>query len=710
VKTDPGKIHLESVEINSAGPIGSFREQLSALTLIYAGNERGKTTIVENLVASLFAPRKERMQLRRDFLGAARVTVRGISKKPAVFSSLEGSKRKLDDLIETQGWLFPPSLFDLLVVKGAELEVLKIRGGLSRSYLKSLVSRERLYETLRDRLPGEIGYTELQDGLLIAKRRVGAFKSCEEIQSRLSSLEAVAEQFYGSLSKSELLANLSRKSVLQREQEQLQLAKRHRAYLLYRSTVELATQLERFDEQQAEALAETVREALRIKAELTEFQRQKNRREQTAADLSWLEQVRRRYQQVMSRRRSPLQVFSFLAAGSAMVGTLAVYLLAPGLLPVFLIATLLCFALAMLFTFVLRRGVSSEYARSEIREIRGAFQERFAADLATTADFDLIKSRLDQEMGKAQVVEEKCGIAQASLQNLHEQIRALLRSAQRLEVPESQWGELAEELKKATRQFRMDYNLDQQRLGDLGIAEVDYLEQAAEVPYSRQREEQLAAELEAAEAAIRRLQDDNREIREQLIEYLGRDTALSQSIERLAEAVEEKKREYRRQIREHLARMIAGHVLNGVLESFLEQEDQQLKSTLNDPRITELIKRFTAGRYETLSLEEGGLFIENETESYALEQMSSGAREQVLLALRMGLASIVSESQSLFLILDDAFQYSDWQRREQLVVQAVQIVQSGWQVIYLTMDDDIRDRFQRAAGALDEGMFRMVEL
>ena len=710
MKRDPGKIHLEDVEINSAGPIGGFREQLSALTLIYAGNERGKTTIVENLVASLFAQRKERMQLRRDFVGAARVTVRGISKKPMLFSSLGGRKRKLDDLIETQGWLFPPSLFDLLVVKGAELEILKIQGGLTRSYLKSLITRERLYETLRDRLPGEIGYTELREGLLIAKRRIGAYKSYEEIQSRLSSLEAVADQFYSSLSRTELLAGLSRKAALQREQEQLQLAKRRSAYLLYRSTVELAAELERFDEQQGERLAETVKETLRTEAQLSELERQKRRREQTAADLGWLEQVRRRYQQVMSSRRNPLQGVSFLAAGSALMGTLAVYFLSPRLLPVFLIVTLLSFALALLFTFVLRRGDNSDSARTEIQEIRRAFQERFAAPLSTAADFDLIKSRLDREMGKAQVLEEKSSIARASLQNLHEQVRELLRSAQRLEVPESQWGDLAEELKKATRQLRMDYNLKQQRLDDLGIAEVDYLERAVEKPYSRQREEQLAGELEEVEVTIRRLQDDNRELREQLIEHLGRDTARSQSIERLAEAIEEKKQEYRRQIRERLAQMIAGHVLNGVLESFLKQEDQQLKSTLNDPRITDLIRKFTAGRYEALSLEEGGLFIENETESYALEQISSGAREQVLLALRMGLASVVSERQSLFLILDDAFQYSDWQRREQLVAQAVQIVQSGWQVIYLTMDDDIRDRFQRAAQALDRGMFRLIEL
>ena len=61
-KADSAMVHLHSVEINSAGPITGFRTELSPLTLIYARNERGKTTIVENLVACLFAQRKDGMQ------------------------------------------------------------------------------------------------------------------------------------------------------------------------------------------------------------------------------------------------------------------------------------------------------------------------------------------------------------------------------------------------------------------------------------------------------------------------------------------------------------------------------------------------------------------------------------------------------------------------------------------------------------------------
>jgi hypothetical protein len=176
-KTEPGAIRLLRAEINSAGPISSFQEELAPLTLLYARNERGKTTIVENLVACLFRQRKDGLHrtLRRDIIGASRVTVQGISRKPVVLTSLAGRK-KLDDLIEDLGWTVPPSLFDLLVVKGAELEVLKQQGGLTRSYLKSLVSRQRLYETLRDRLPGEVKYTALEDGVLTGSRR-GSYKS-----------------------------------------------------------------------------------------------------------------------------------------------------------------------------------------------------------------------------------------------------------------------------------------------------------------------------------------------------------------------------------------------------------------------------------------------------------------------------------------------------------------------------------------------------
>ena len=83
---------------------------------------------------------------------------------------------------------------------------------------------------------------------------------------------------------------------------------------------------------------------------------------------------------------------------------------------------------------------------------------------------------------------------------------------------------------------------------------------------------------------------------------------------------------------------------------------------------------------------------------FSFETLSSGAREQVLLALRVGFAlrHLPAPDEALFLLLDDAFQYSDWKRREGLVRAVTDLAESGWQVFYFTMDDHIRDLFLKA--------------
>jgi hypothetical protein len=51
-------------------------------------------------------------------------------------------------------------------------------------------------------------------------------------------------------------------------------------------------------------------------------------------------------------------------------------------------------------------------------------------------------------------------------------------------------------------------------------------------------------------------------------------------------------------------------------------------------------------------------------------------------------------NQSLFLVLGDAFQHADWNSRERLLDEVIRLGVKGWQILYLTMDDQIRDLFQ----------------
>ena len=80
-----------------------------------------------------------------------------------------------------------------------------------------------------------------------------------------------------------------------------------------------------------------------------------------------------------------------------------------------------------------------------------------------------------------------------------------------------------------------------------------------------------------------------------------------------------------------------------------------------------------------------------------LQEISTGAREQVLLSLRLGFAANLFKDDQLFLILDDAFQHSDWTRRKNLVQQMFQLASNGWQIVYFTMDDHIKGLFENTS-------------
>jgi uncharacterized protein YhaN len=133
-----------------------------------------------------------------------------------------------------------------------------------------------------------------------------------------------------------------------------------------------------------------------------------------------------------------------------------------------------------------------------------------------------------------------------------------------------------------------------------------------------------------------------------------------------------------------------------VLARIAAEEDERIRMGLQDPAVRRVLQQ-TTQHYQSVDLENDSLVVRSETADYELAALSTGAREQVLLALRMGFASRLAGGQPLFMLLDDAFQHSDWERRERLVAQVLSMVQAGWQITYLTMDDHLRGLFDAAA-------------
>ena len=90
------------------------------------------------------------------------------------------------------------------------------------------------------------------------------------------------------------------------------------------------------------------------------------------------------------------------------------------------------------------------------------------------------------------------------------------------------------------------------------------------------------------------------------------------------------------------------------------------------------------------------IMISSDMGDFDMKDLSTGAKEQVLFALRVSLAKKIMDN-SAFFILDDAFQHSDYDRRPKLIDQLFDLSDAGWQIIYLTMDDHIRNLFLEKA-------------
>jgi hypothetical protein len=712
-------VRISRLEIDSCGPITRFHEKIAPLTVVYGANERGKTTIVENVVAALFRERRDGLVPagRGATLGSARVHVTGLGRRAEVFSPLD-KRRRLDELLLKQNAGLPASLFGLLVVRAGETEIAAGRGGLDKSLLKGLLSQQKIYEQIAAGLPGEVAYTELTGGRVLAQRRIGAYKAHEEALQRLRGLEALAEELSSSLSETgaqELRARRARLAELRDAQGR---ARRHSAFSVNRRIRASEAHVARLDGQVLRQLASQVQEHDRLAEELAGAGKDGEGLAAVQAESRWLEEAQRRWGQGRSRVRGALHHLALGLCALFLLGAIASSLFLPGLLPLALALSLAALLLVALSSLAGRPGPQAD---GELQALRQEFQERFGRAPTTPADFAAARSELDRRLGRVEQAQNSRRRTEERLAALQGEIRgSLLRfreaepgivadPARRLTTDPAGWGALVRRLAETRSRHELEAQRLRERLESLGVDESDYLEEDPGTPFSREVEAAIAAEIEDVEARLRERENQAAGLRQRLAAHLGPDFAGQTLVKELAVALETRRAEEEAAARGALASIIAGHVVKDVLAEFRRAEDEELERSLNDPRLSGLLARLT-GRYDRLHLEGERLLVGNEEELYDLREMSTGAREQVLLALRLGLAAALSGRETLFLLLDDAFQHSDWQRRGGLVEQAVATVQEGWQVIYFTMDDDIRRRFVEAAKVLPDGQFRLIEL
>lgn len=320
-------------------------------------------------------------------------------------------------------------------------------------------------------------------------------------------------------------------------------------------------------------------------------------------------------------------------------------------------------------------------------------------------------SELEEELQKLKSLEEEKQRIVALLRRNEEELKEvseqifgdflhLLHSR----VEEDDWENKLNELIEQNTRITNEINNLSGELTGLGVNPAHYIENDPGIEYDADRLSDIEKEIQELENNLKALEEENRAFKGDVAKLV--DASINDDWNIIIEKLYEKQKNTLEQLKEREASIVAGVLVHQTIDEFQSKEDERLQMTINSPDFSRTLLHIT-GRYDKLMPYSDQIVISSDMGDFDMKDLSTGTKEQVLFALRVSLAKKIMND-SAFFILDDAFQHSDYDRRPKLVDQLFDLSDAGWQIIYLTMDDHIRDLFFEKASHRDH--FKQIAL
>ena len=702
-------IRIEEINVRDLGPLkGEHSFALDTFNLIYGKNERGKTFLVEFLLRSLF--RSSKGFLLRDFNAEGKVVLSGINGGRGEFTP--GSRDKLEDyLLETQPGL-PLDLAKLLVVRGAELSLAK-DALVDRAILKEYLSSEATLDEIQKDISKTIRKASVDDGV-ISGSAAGEIKEHRNQREQLAIIDRLFHEINDLYSGGERAGLESRLAEIRAGVNTQQLAKRFSAHQLSSAKINLKGQRLKLPDEVIKQAGIDLSAYRTKEGEIQGREKRIAELETPAAQYFWVKNAIGEYAKREARVDVPsggrFQIVGWVAIG---VTTLLLLLTIFNVLPTPLGPALsLLGALASGLFFGLdrrERGRAQVHAVDieELEGIRGDFKERFGVSMASLATLEAKREELEGAYHEKETLEKMLADDREALNKLGVQVEQALSKLGADNLGPEKWEAAIAAAEGEARALDQKIAQADNDLSGLDVDPSDYVQEDPGVPYQKAILDDLIAQGDEIDERLRKATDDLDSLKQRICQETKDDIA--EPWEALIENL--------RQQREFLAgdyRSVTATILGKILvyrelEILREQEDQKIQRSLESPAIVEPLHDITQ-RYERVSLEGDRLIVADKVRDLPLNDLSTGTQEQVLLALRIGCAAHVLGRQSLFLVLDDAFQHADWERRERLLDEIIRLGLAGWQILYLTMDDHIRDLFQERGEKAFKNTFKYFNL
>jgi len=667
-----------------------------SLNVVYGPNEMGKTCLVEWLITSLF--RNTRGWNLRDIPRSGKILIEGLEKTPVLMTPRRG--KKLEDYWEEGEWGLPVDFSRLLVVKGAELEFGDGRE-VDRTVIKQFLSHQHFLDTIESRMDKTLHDARIVGGRIEAAKR-GQFKGWEELnekRKRIDELIQRVDQIYSGGDRQRLREKLEN---LDKELKELEAARCHQAWRTAEKLGKLKRELAGIDEKRLEAIRARMRDLEGREKDCSRFRANRDEAEAGCLHYEWLKTA----SETCERLLDPPRVrpyFGIVVNGIVLLTSLILLLLGMHLAGIAVLGAgiFLWVLVAVRWPRLVRRLLHQE----ERSRIEKGFRARFGSVPEDSAQLKSMLKEMEESLSRIRVYEEQLAEAERFVRDEQTAIRSELTILEGREVERKEWPAVVKRHEDRIRDLRDRISQYQTDLKVLQVEEADFRKEPAHAVYSPKKHDELNRERETVRET---LEMKNRELDNLKLEIESATYRKNRGgWEEILDDLENTRQALGDRCRNQTADILAKILVHEVIRELRGAEDAKIQRGLSAVEITDMVHALT-GRYKTLRLEGSRIFAGDETDEYPLDQLSTGAREQVLLALRVGFSRKLART-PLFLILDDAFQYSDWKRRHRLVKTVLNLARSDWQILYFTMDDHIRDLFEKYGKVLGTG-FKSVTL
>ena len=569
-------------------------------------------------------------------------------------------------------------------------------GGVNRAVLKEFLSGEALLDEIESKILATVLKSTIEDGVIKGKD-VGDIAKRRESGEKLRELDTFVEEV-DRLDSGGTRASLEGKigSVIT-SIEQIEKARRHTAF-------NLQNEMDQLTESKGDLTSNVLNELREQAVTHNGAKGRMERNVEEAADLEeaslkyhWLTEALGEYKQITTNLKPKaskiflLITLGFLIVAVASLVTVLLDLATPLIgIPVSIGALLLMGGFGTYYLLSQSRSEKAVFEDHEIQRIKFEYQEYFGEEMPSIASMEALENEL-QEAAVAKQQLEKNIVEDRELLSTTEARLSSHLSRYEFEDPNLDWVEKINDLDDRLNTIHHQINLKREELAGLSVDPSDYESEFPGVLFQKSTLDYLESRLYDLKNELKEENARFEAVRQQLSVVTGIPD-LTTPLEGLIQRLREKRHDQSVDYRARTADLISKILVKEELALIREQEDVKIQNGLDSEQQTRPLHQVT-GHYTAIELQDGQLVVSDPFESFTIDELSTGAQEQVLLALRIGCASHILGDKNLFLILDDAFQYADWDRREGLVDEVVRLGKKGWQILYLTMDDHIRDLF-----------------